>query len=81
MNNTGKLFYISGEEILVGDSVKLDDSLGKIVFVIPSNQYSRNYTETSWGYLSEGFGILLEKYGMIHQVFPDEDLIFIKREK
>ena len=64
---------------LVGDTVKLDISPGTIVFVIPSNQYSEGFPEKEWSYLKEGFGVKTEKYGFVHQVFPDEDLVFIDR--
>ncbi len=74
------LKYLSGETIRVGDTVKLGDSIGKIVFVIPSNEYSNDYSESEWSYLKEGFGIETEKYGLIHQVEPDEDLCFLKHE-
>ena len=73
--------YQSGEQIRVGDIVKLGDCSGKIVFVIPSNEYSLDYTEEDWSYLQEGFGITTEKYGLIHQIEPAEDLCFIERGK
>ena len=72
------MHYLSGEEIKIGDQVIFGDSNGIVVFVIQSNQYSDRYTEKEWGYLKEGFGIETEKYGLIHQVVPDEDLILLK---
>ncbi len=74
------LHYFSGEEILVGDKGTLDNSIGKIVFVIPSNKYSRAYPQNEWSYLKEGFGVETEKHGLVHQVSPDEDLILINRK-
>ncbi|WP_155322391.1 hypothetical protein [Desulfosarcina ovata] len=75
------LKYLSGEQIRVGDTVKFGDCLGKIVFVIPSKEYSKDYSEADWSYLKVGFGIETEEYGLVHQVEPDEELYFIKHEK
>ncbi len=69
--------YLSGEKILVGDIVKCGDCTGKIVFVISSDQYCNEYPKENWSYLNEGFGIDTEKYGLVHQIDPDEDLILI----
>ncbi len=73
--------YISGQEIMTGDVVTLDNEEGIIVFVIPSNQFSDEYPQKEWEYLKEGFGIETEKFGLIHQIDPDEDLEFIKRKE
>ncbi len=80
MNITKSLFYSSGEEILVGDKVNLDNNPGIVVFVIPSSQYSENYSESEWNYLKDGFGVETEKYGLVHQVSPDDDLILVNRK-
>ena len=81
MRNSNALHYLSGEEITIGDQVSFGDSKGVIVFVIPSSQYSIRYTEKEWSYLKEGFGVETEKYGVIHQVVPDEDLILMKQKR
>lgn len=80
MPKTHTLKYLTGEKIRVGDTVKYEDSMGKIVFVISSKDYSHNYSEEDWSYLKVGFGIETERYGLIHQIEPDEDLCFIKHE-
>lgn len=66
------LKYQSGEQIRVGDTVKIGDCIGRVVFVIPSNEYSEEYSEEDWSYLKEGFGIKAEKYGLVHQLESDE---------
>lgn len=75
-----KLHYISGQEIRVGDLVTISNEKGIVVFVIPSNQYSANYSKEDWEYLKEWFGIETKKMGLIHQVEPDEDIEYIKRK-
>jgi hypothetical protein len=80
MTDYKTLHYVSGEEIDLNDEVILDKSKGTIVFVISSNQYSSAYTKENWSYLKEGFGVETEKYGLIHQIKPDEDLVLINNQ-
>ena len=79
MKKVQNLYYLSGEEILIGDTVKLGDFSGKIVFVNPSNQYSNGYPKENWNYLKNGFGVETKKNGLIFQEEPDEDLVLIKQ--
>ncbi len=75
-----KLYYSNGNEIKIGDVVQYGDSPSKIVFVINTNSYSKEYPQKEWSYLKEGFGIETENFGLIHQIEPDEDIQLIKRE-
>ncbi len=59
----GKLYYTSGEEIRIGDIVNFSGSIGKVLFIIQTKQYSENYPESDWSYLKHGFGVETEKYG------------------
>ncbi|WP_198013943.1 hypothetical protein [Desulforegula conservatrix] len=73
------MYYLSGEEILIGDIVNFSGCIGEIVFVVSSSQFSKLYPENSWQCLETGFGVKTEKYGLVHQIKPDEDLVFIRR--
>ncbi len=79
MMNKKQLYYFSGKKIQVDDIVQYGDSQGKIVFIVNTDCYSENYTKEEWAYLEEGFGVETEKYGLIHDSKPSEDLALIKR--
>ncbi len=78
--NKKKLHYPTGEEIKVGDIVQYGNSQGKIVFIVNTDRYSEKYPKEEWVYLKEGFGVETERYGLIHDSIPSEDLVLKKRK-
>lgn len=79
MNNNKSVSYQTGEEIRVEDNVLFGEARGKVVFVIDSQQFSSEYPQTEWAYLENGIGIETDKYGLIHETKPDEDLVLLNR--
>jgi len=79
MNSNKSVSYQTGEEVRVGDHVLLGKAKGKVVFVIDSQQFSSEYPQTEWAYLGSGIGIETDKYGLIHEIKSDEDLVLLNR--
>jgi len=73
--------YMSGEEVKVGDKVKLGlDENGLVVCSIDSGEYIEEFSEAQWGYLKKGVMINFPMWGLIHYVEPEEDLVLISRQ-
>ena len=76
----GAMKYPSGQEVRLGDKVKLgDDSGGVVVFSIDADEYAPGYPKTQWGYLKRGVMINFPKFGLIHYEETEEDLELIAR--
>jgi hypothetical protein len=74
--------YPSGEEVRLGDHVKLgQDSGGIVVASIDTGEYSAEHPEAQWGYLKKGVMIEFPLYGLIHYEEPEPDLELIERAK
>ncbi len=72
--------YLSGEDLQVGDRVKLwDGNLGVIVCSIDDGVYSPGFSKEDWEYLNEGVLIDSEKAGVIHVTEANEDMELIQR--
>ena len=66
--------YKSGNDIRVGDRVKLwDGCIGVVVCSIDSGEYSASYPEKEWSLLGEGVLVLTDGAGVVHLTKIDED--------
>lgn len=74
--------YIDGQEVRLGDKVKLgQDDGGVVVCSIDSGEYSDDYSQAQWEYLKKGVMINFPLYGLIHYEEPEEDLALIERAR
>jgi hypothetical protein len=74
--------YVDGQEVRLGDKVKLSDGEeGIVVCSIDTNEYSEAYPEKDWGYLKKGAMINFQKYGLIHYADSDSDIYLIARSE
>jgi len=72
--------YLDGEEIKVGDKVKLwEDCYGVVVASIDGNEYDLEYPREEWQYLKSGVLIRTDKAGLIHYLEPENSLELIER--
>jgi hypothetical protein len=74
--------YPNGEEVIVGDRVKLgrsEDSDGVVVCALDRNEYSPSHPKEKWSELEVGALIEFPKYGLIHYKEPEDDLQLISR--
>jgi len=72
--------YFDGQEVRLGDRVKLgEDEGGIVVCSIDTAEYTKEYSETQWGYLKKGVMVNFPRYGLIHYEEPEEDLELIAR--
>ena len=75
-----RMNYCDGNEVIVGDKVRLgDDEGGIVVCSIDRDEYTEEHPKLKWGYLKKGVVIEFPKYGLIHYEEPEEDLVLIKR--
>jgi len=71
--------YWDGQEIRLGDRVKLDkDEGGIVVASMDTDEYTDENPKEQWGHLK---GVMIEfpLFGLIHYDEPDEDLELISR--
>jgi hypothetical protein len=74
--------YSDGNEIIVGDRVKVwDGSFGIVVCSMDTEEYTPSYPEEEWGYLRVGILIDTDKAGLIHCTESEEELELIERSK
>ena len=72
--------YWDGQEVKVGDRVRLGDDVGGVVvYSIDTGEYSDEHPKGSWDFLKKGVMISFPKYGLIHYEKPEEDLQLIAR--
>ncbi len=72
--------YADGQEVRLGDRVKLgQDKGGVVVASIDTGEYSAEHTEAQWGYLKKGVMIEFPTYGLIHYEKAEPDLQLIAR--
>ena len=72
--------YADGQEVRLGDRVKLgDDDGGRVVCSIDTDEYSDECPESEWSYLKQGVVISFPRFGLIHYVETEEVLQLIER--
>ena len=71
--------YATGQEMRVGDQVKLGDDAGEVVFSIDADEYAEEYLRSQWEYLQKGVMINFKKYGLIHYEQAEDDLQLVAR--
>ena len=71
--------YPDGQEVKLGDKVKLGQDDGVVVCSIDNDEYSDDYSKEQWGYLKKGVMINFPSYGLIYYEEPESDLQLIAR--
>ena len=72
--------YWDGQEVRLGDRVKLGaDEGGIVVASMDTDEYSEEHPKEQWGYLKKGVMIEFPLYRLIHYDKLDEDLELISR--
>jgi len=72
--------YPDGQDVRVGDRVRLgDDEGGVVVCSIDTAEYTPEHPAAQWSYLGRGVMISFPKFGLIHYEEPESDLCFIGR--
>jgi hypothetical protein len=72
--------YCEGQEVTVGDNVRLgDDSSSIVVYSVDTGEYSEEHPAGTWDYLKKGVMISFPQYGLIHYEKPEADLQLIAR--
>lgn len=62
--------YPDGQDVMLGDRVRLgDDDGGIVVSSIDTGEYSAEAPESDWSYLKKGVVIRFPKFGLIHPRF------------
>lgn len=60
--------YSSGQEVKLGDQVKLgNDDSGEVVCIIEGNKFTENFPKSEWGYLKQGMLVKFQQYGLLKQ--------------
>lgn len=72
--------YVDGQEVMLGDLVKLGSYDGIVVCSIDRGEYTEDFTEEQWGYLGKGGLINFPKLGLIHYTEPEKDLKLVSRK-
>jgi hypothetical protein len=74
--------YADGQEVRLGDRVKLgQDEGGIVVASIDTGEYSQEHSEAQWGYLKKGVMIEFPLHGLVHYEEPEPDLQLIERTR
>ena len=72
--------YADGQEVRVGDRVKLgEDDRGVVVCSMDDDVYTEDHPKEQWGYLKKGVMIDFPLLGLIHYAETDPDLQFVSR--
>ena len=72
--------YFSGQDVKLGDRVRLDnDGGGVVVGIIQSGEYLDGFSADTLGYLKFGALIRFPMFGVIHYETPDEDVELLGR--
>jgi hypothetical protein len=70
--------YPNGQTVRIGDRVKLwDDEAGTVVCAIETEEFSKEYPKTEWGYLKSGIIVKTDTGEIFHYTEADEDFEFI----
>ena len=74
--------YPDGQEVKIGDKVKLwDGCYGVVVASIDAGEYRPGYPKDEWSYLKAGVLIDSDKAGLIHYLEPEKSLELIDRAR
>ena len=74
--------YPNGQEVRVGDKIKLwDDQPGTVVCSIETDEFSKDYPKTEWGYLKSGILVKTDTGEIFHYAEPDEDFELIQSSR
>jgi hypothetical protein len=71
--------YADGQDIKLGDKVKMGSDRGVVVISVDTGEFSDQFPEVAWGYLQSGVLIAFKKYGLMHIEDVDEDLQLVSR--
>lgn len=72
--------YSSGQEIRLGDKVKLgNDSGGVVVAVLERQEFEPGYSAADWAYLQRGVLVAFPLHGLIHYEEPESGLELVAR--
>ncbi len=72
--------YADGQEVKLGDRVKLgQDEGGVVVCSIDTGEYTDECPEDQWSYLKKGVMIKFPLYGLIHYEEAEPDLQLLGR--
>ena len=75
-----KMKYSDGNEIKVGDKVKVwEGCFGMVVCSMDTEEYTPSYSKEEWGYLNVGILIDSDEAGLIHYTESEEELELIQR--
>lgn len=67
--------YPSGEDIRIGDRVRLAGREGVVVFSIDAGEFSGEFPQKDWAYLGAGVMLRIKGIGLVHmEGAPDPDL-------
>jgi hypothetical protein len=67
--------YADGQEVRLGDRVKLgQDDGGVVVALIDTGEYTDDHSQAQWGYLNKGAMIKFPLHGLIHYEDAEPDL-------
>ena len=74
--------YADGQEIMLGDHVKLGaDECGIVVASIDTGEYTAENPAAQWAYLTTGVVIKFPSFGLIHYKESESDLKLINPTK
>lgn len=72
--------YVNGEQVRLGDRVKLgDDNGGIVVCSIDTGEFSSAFPRAEWDYLARGVLIEFPRYGLIHYTEAEPGLALVER--
>jgi hypothetical protein len=72
--------YLSGEEVRVGDKVRMwEGCFGIVVCSIDTDEYSMEHPREQWSYLQTGVTFETDCIGLVHYTESDEDLELLER--
>jgi hypothetical protein len=72
-------FYLTGEEIRVGDHVACADWRGIVRFVLATDSFAPGFAAEDWAYLGHGFMVEYDNAGLVFAETADHDLVFVRR--
>lgn len=72
--------YGDGQEVMLGDRVRLgNDPGGIVVAIIDESQFDQDFVEDDWSYLGRGALVKFPLFGLIHYEEMERDLTLVKR--
>jgi hypothetical protein len=72
--------YANGQDVMLGDRVRLGmDDGGIVVGLIGASEYAAGYSAQEWSYLKTGILIEFPSSGLIHYERPEPDVQLLAR--